>query len=100
MEGTHHVLVEVSDTGCGIPAENLERIFHPFFTTKAVGVGTGLGLSVCHGIITALGGEISVRSEVGQGTTFTVRLPVYEACPEQQPAAQEDLTLASLSRAA
>ncbi|MFY0525512.1 sensor histidine kinase [Archangium gephyra] len=87
MAGPHQVAVEVSDTGCGIPAENLERIFNPFFTTKPVGVGTGLGLSVCHGIITALGGEISVRSEVGQGTTFRVSLPIYEAC-----SAQEDLT--------
>jgi signal transduction histidine kinase len=100
MGGPQHVVVEVSDTGCGIPAENLERIFNPFFTTKPVGVGTGLGLSVCHGIITALGGDISVRSEVGQGTTFRVSLPVYEACPEQQPAVQEDPALASLSRAA
>jgi signal transduction histidine kinase len=87
MGGPRHVVVEVSDTGCGIPAENLERIFNPFFTTKPVGVGTGLGLSVCHGIITALGGELSVRSEVGQGTTFRVSLPIYEAC-----SAQEDLT--------
>jgi two-component system, NtrC family, sensor kinase len=86
------VVVEVSDTGCGIPPENLERIFNPFFTTKPVGVGTGLGLSVCHGIITALGGTISVRSEVGRGTTFSVTLPVYEACAEQEHAAQEELT--------
>ncbi|REG26036.1 phospho-acceptor domain-containing protein [Archangium gephyra] len=92
MDGPHHVAVEVSDTGCGIPPENLERIFNPFFTTKPVGVGTGLGLSVCHGIITALGGKISVRSEVGQGTTFTVSLPVYEASAEQDSSAQEELT--------
>lgn len=94
------VRVELRDTGRGIAREHLERIFNPFFTTKPVGVGTGLGLSVCHGIITALGGEISVRSEVGRGTTFSVTLPIYEACPEQQPAAQEDLTPVSLSRAA
>jgi two-component system NtrC family sensor kinase len=89
MDGPRHVVVEVSDTGCGIPAENLERIFNPFFTTKPVGVGTGLGLSVCHGIIKALDGDISVRSEVGRGTTFRVSLPVYEASTEQYP---EDLT--------
>ncbi|WP_083682785.1 sensor histidine kinase [Archangium sp. Cb G35] len=82
MSSSRSVVVEVSDTGCGIPQENLERIFNPFFTTKPVGVGTGLGLSVCHGIITALGGEISARSEVGRGTTFTVTLPVYEAQEE------------------
>ncbi|HEX5746659.1 MAG TPA: ATP-binding protein [Archangium sp.] len=92
MGGPRHVVVEVSDTGCGIPPENLERIFHPFFTTKPVGVGTGLGLSVCHGIITALGGEISVRSEVGRGTTFSVNLPLYEACAEQETSAQEEIT--------
>jgi two-component system, NtrC family, sensor kinase len=92
MSGPRQVVVEVSDTGCGIPAENLERIFNPFFTTKPVGLGTGLGLSVCHGIITALGGDISVRSEVDRGTTFRVSIPVYEASSEQQPSPQEDLT--------
>jgi signal transduction histidine kinase len=76
--GDKRVLVEVSDTGCGIPPENLERIFSPFFTTKPVGAGTGLGLSVSHSIVTALGGDISVESEVGRGTTFRVSLPVYE----------------------
>jgi signal transduction histidine kinase len=68
-------VVEVSDTGCGIPAKNLERIFDPFFTTKPVGVGTGLGLSICHRIVTELGGRIEVASEVGKGTTFRVALP-------------------------
>jgi signal transduction histidine kinase len=77
--GDKRVLVEVSDTGCGIPPENLARIFSPFFTTKPVGAGTGLGLSVSHSIVTALGGDISVESEVGRGTTFRVSLPVYEA---------------------
>lgn len=65
----------VSDTGCGIPPENLDKIFDPFFTTKPPGKGTGLGLSICHGIISKLGGSISVDSEVGKGTTFTVHLP-------------------------
>jgi two-component system NtrC family sensor kinase len=74
--GEHKALVEVQDTGCGIAPENLERIFDPFFTTKPVGEGTGLGLSISHDIIRGLGGEMSVISTVGQGTTFRVVLPV------------------------
>jgi signal transduction histidine kinase len=73
------VVVEVSDTGCGIPPENLERIFQPFFTTKPRGMGSGLGLSVCHRIITAHEGQISVESAPGRGTTFRVSLPVHTA---------------------
>jgi PAS domain S-box-containing protein len=69
------VVIEISDTGCGIPEDELPCIFDPFFSTKPIGVGTGLGLSVCHGIITNLGGEISVNSTPGQGTTFRVSLP-------------------------
>jgi signal transduction histidine kinase len=76
-EGAEMVLVEVSDTGCGIPPENLGRIFNPFFTTRPVGEGTGLGLAVCHGIVASHGGEMSVESEVGRGSTFRVRLPVF-----------------------
>ncbi|MFP5213504.1 MAG: sensor histidine kinase [Acidobacteriota bacterium] len=67
--------VRVSDTGCGIPAEDLNRIFDPFFTTKPQGKGTGLGLSICHGIVTKLGGSIAVESEKGEGATFTIHLP-------------------------
>ncbi len=65
-----------SDTGCGIPEENLHKIFDPFFTTKPPGKGTGLGLSICHGIILRLGGQIAVTSQVGQGATFTITLPL------------------------
>jgi PAS domain S-box-containing protein len=82
------VIVEVSDTGCGIPQEIMARIFDPFFTTKPVGVGTGLGLSICHSIVAAGGGEISVDSTVGKGTTFRVSLPVARAVsmrPRVQP---------------
>jgi two-component system NtrC family sensor kinase len=65
----------VSDTGMGISPEHLDKIFTPFFTTKPVGQGTGLGLSACHGIVTAHGGEIRVESELGRGTKMTMLLP-------------------------
>jgi two-component system NtrC family sensor kinase len=67
--------VRISDNGCGIPEENLSRIFMPFFTTKPVGQGTGLGLAICYGLVQELGGSIQVESTLGVGTTFTVQLP-------------------------
>jgi two-component system NtrC family sensor kinase len=70
------ILIEVSDTGVGIPPENLGRIFDPFFTTKEVGVGTGLGLSTSFGIVQRHGGTIDVRSEPGEGSSFEVFLPL------------------------
>jgi len=70
------VQVKISDTGVGIPRENMRKIFDPGFTTKGVGVGTGLGLSICYKIIQDHRGRIAVESEVGRGTTFTITLPV------------------------
>jgi signal transduction histidine kinase len=79
------VLVEVSDTGAGIPRENLTRIFEPFFTTKSLETGTGLGLSICHRIVAEHGGEITVESRSGRGTTFRVSLPVPHAASAPPP---------------
>ncbi len=70
-----HVIIDVADTGQGIPNELMNRIFDPFFTTKPVGKGTGLGLSICYGIIKKMGGDITLNSSVGIGTTFHVHLP-------------------------
>ena len=72
------VFVEFTDTGEGIPEENFTRIFDPFFTTKEVGKGTGLGLATSYGIVEDHGGKISVRSKVGEGTTFTIELPIHQ----------------------
>ena len=77
------VNIQISDSGKGIPQENLSRIFDPGFTTKGVGVGTGLGLSICFKIAQDHGGDISVESEVGRGSTFTLRLPVRGGEPSE-----------------
>ena len=69
------VLIEISDTGRGISPEEQRRLFDPFFTTKPTGEGRGLGLSICHGIVKRLGGEIQVESVVGKGSLFRVVLP-------------------------
>ena len=68
--------VSFCDTGIGIPAENMNKLFTPFFTTKQIGKGTGLGLAIAYGIIKMHRGSITVRSEPHQGSTFTVELPV------------------------
>jgi len=68
--------ITIEDTGCGIPEENLDKIFTPFFSTKPTGKGTGLGLALCRGIIEKLGGSIAVTSDVGKCTAFTINLPV------------------------
>lgn len=80
-------VLDVEDHGHGIAKEHLDRIFEPFFTTKSVGEGTGLGLSVTHGIIEGHEGWMTAKSELGKGTTFTVYLPVTSsgAPPESIP---------------
>ena len=80
----NHALVEISDTGIGIPRDNLGKIFDPFFTTKAVGQGTGLGLAVSYGIIKEHHGTIRAESQPGRGTTFILNLPALEAEPAKQ----------------
>jgi PAS domain S-box-containing protein len=85
-------LVEVTDNGGGIAPEALPRIFDPFFTTKPVGVGMGLGLSICHGIVTAHGGTIGVEAAGGGSTTFTVSLPLLGSASAPAWAAAPALT--------
>jgi two-component system NtrC family sensor kinase len=69
-------VITISDTGAGIPKEIIPFIFEPFFTTKPAGMGTGLGLSVAKRIISDHGGEISIKSKEGEGTTVTIKLPL------------------------
>ncbi len=82
------VFIDIKDTGCGIPEGVRARLFTPFFTTKPVGSGTGIGLAICQRIVRAFGGELSFKSQVGEGTCFTVGLPSAEvqAVPELRPA--------------
>ncbi|MBZ0185942.1 MAG: GHKL domain-containing protein, partial [Candidatus Obscuribacterales bacterium] len=76
------VIVSIGDNGPGIKPDIQSKIFDPFFTTKPVGQGTGLGLSICHSIIERHGGLISVSSKAGQGTTFTVKIPMHRTNQE------------------
>ena len=84
-KGDGVVLLHVSDNGEGILPENLAKIFNPFFTTKPEGKGVGLGLAVSYGIIEAHGGDIEVKSVVGEGTTFTVSLPLVPPAARTEP---------------
>jgi two-component system, NtrC family, sensor kinase len=76
LQQNDSIIINLADTGPGIPEVNLSRIFDPFFTTKPVGKGTGLGLSICYGIINKMGGQIDVNSVINQGTTFNIRIPI------------------------
>ncbi|WP_406694958.1 ATP-binding protein [Singulisphaera sp. Ch08] len=79
------ILVELADDGCGIPPDILSKIFDPFFTTKPIGRGTGLGLSLSHGIIAEHGGRVDVESEVGLGTRFRIQMPIRRHAGGAQP---------------
>jgi len=81
QKGGPYVVLEVADTGEGMPKEIIDRIFDPFYTTKEIGQGTGLGLSTAQGIITSHGGFLSVSSKLGEGSTFTIHLPAHPAEP-------------------
>jgi two-component system NtrC family sensor kinase len=77
-------VVEIADTGSGIPVEQLSRIYDPFFTTKEIGKGTGLGLSITYGIVQEHGGSITCDSQIGQGTRFSIRLPLAVAAKRER----------------
>ena len=85
-----YVRLEVTDTGSGIESEVLERMFDPFFSTKPVGSGTGLGLSLVHGIVTDWGGAMDVISTIGRGTTFSIWLPALASIPATEADARDD----------
>ena len=85
LQPSHYACVEVSDTGPGMSVEQVERIFEPFFTTKPIGAGTGLGLSLVHGIVLDHSAALEVSSRVGAVTTFSVYLPLIEDEPAQEP---------------
>ena len=72
------VMFQIKDSGCGIPLDTIDQIWDPFFTTKNAGQGIGLGLAITYNIIKRLGGDISVESQIGKGSKFTVRMPACQ----------------------
>jgi len=96
-----YITVRVSDKGCGIPQDKLQKVFEPFFTTKRTGEGTGLGLSTAYGIVKQSGGYIFVDSVIGQGTDFSLMFPVYVTqtdLPQKQLKVPEKIAAAQMSR--
>lgn len=93
------IRISISDDGIGIAREILDRLFDPFFTTKDIGEGTGLGLSVCHGIVTNHGGRIYAESVVGEGATFFIELPAASGILDKVPASPEKLQKGTLPSA-
>lgn len=85
-------VIEIRDTGCGIAPEHLPRVFDPFFTTRPQEIGTGLGLSMCHGIVTALGGDIAVESTLSVGTTIRVSIPSFSGVAPPVPVITREST--------
>jgi two-component system, cell cycle sensor histidine kinase and response regulator CckA len=96
---TGHVVVEVSDTGCGIPEAIRGRIFDPFFTTKPAGIGSGLGLSICQRILSGMAGRLEVDSQVGRGSTFRVTLPVAHGFVGEVVSQEETSSVVATQRA-
>jgi CheY-like chemotaxis protein len=92
------VVAEVSDTGCGIPTTELQRIFDPFCTTKPAASGSGLGLSIVQGIVAGYGGTIDVESELGKGTRFVIRLPAADHAGDNQTRVAEDAMVPARGR--
>jgi two-component system, cell cycle sensor histidine kinase and response regulator CckA len=97
MPPGEYVLIEIEDTGCGISMDIIDRIFEPFFSTKAVGSGTGLGLSTVYGIVKQTGGFIFVDSVVGKGTNFRIFLPRHVQKEQDEVIVQEDRHLSDLT---
>jgi two-component system cell cycle sensor histidine kinase/response regulator CckA len=90
-----YIRIRVTDTGCGIAADELDRIFEPFYSTKEVGAGTGLGLSTVYGIVSQTGGFVEVKSRLGEGTSFSIYLPQHQASEE---AVEEQAAPVEISR--
>jgi CheY-like chemotaxis protein len=95
---SEQVVVEVRDTGSGIPASIMGRIFDPFFTTKPPGIGSGLGLSICHRIVAGMGGQIEVESQPARGTVFRVTLPAAESDANVSASAKPGSSLSGAPR--